>query len=40
MIAKLVACREASRGGVHQVVIVDGRDVGRLETATGTAIVA
>ena len=39
MIAKLVACREASLGGVRQVVILDGRDVGRLETATGTAIV-
>ena len=40
MIAKLVACRDASQAGVSEVVIVDGREARHLETATGTAIVA
>ena len=40
MIAKLVACRDASLAGVGEVVIVDGRKARYLETTTGTAIVA
>ena len=40
MIAKMVACREASRAGIGEVVIADGRDARHLEMATGTTIVA
>jgi acetylglutamate kinase len=33
MLAKLHACRDARRGGVADVAIVDGRDAARLRAA-------
>jgi len=38
MVAKLIACRDACRGGVDRVAIVSGRQTGDLETAEGTRV--
>jgi acetylglutamate kinase len=38
MVAKLRACRDAVRGGVAEVVIIDGRDGPSYESARGTRI--
>jgi acetylglutamate kinase len=40
MIAKLVACRHAVSGGVHEVSIVSGRGTNNLDAAEGTRLMA
>jgi len=38
MVAKLIACREAQRGGVASVRIVSGKNTTNLDDSPGTTV--